>query len=78
MKGSPAKQTKKKEKPIDDLADVLGLIPGAKAVKRVLRKTKEKIHKSKFAQKYLIADPKNKGKLSKIGEFINKYYLKEK
>ena len=72
---SPLRQTKKKptEKKIDDLADVLGLIPGAKAVKRVLRKTKEKIHKSKFAQKYLITSTEDKGKLSKIGEFIKKH-----
>ena len=72
---SPLRQTKKKptEKKIDDLADVLGLIPGAKGVKRVLRKTKEKLHKSEFAQKYLITDPKNKGKLSKIGKFIKKH-----
>ena len=72
---SPLRQTKKKptEKKIDDLADVLGLIPGAKAVKRVLRKTKEKIHKSKFAQKYLITSTEDKGKLSKIGELLKKY-----
>ena len=71
---SPLRQTKKKptEKKIDDLADVLGLIPGAKAVKRVLRKTKEKIHKSKFAQKYLITSTEDKGKLSKIGELLKK------
>ena len=85
MKGSPMKrnfgispvkqETKEKptEKKIDDLADVLGLIPGAKAVKRVLRKTKEKIHKSKFAQKYLITSTEDKGKLSKIGELLKKY-----
>ena len=72
---SPLRQTKKKptEKKIDDLADVLGLIPGAKAVKRVLLKTKEKIHKSKFAQKYLITSTEDKGKLSKIGELLKKY-----
>jgi hypothetical protein len=71
-KEKPAKQTKKKEKKIDDLADVLGLIPGSEHVFKTLHKTREKFRKSKFAQKYLIVDPK-KTKLSKIGKFIKKH-----
>ena len=71
---SPLRQTKKKptEKKIDDLADVLDLIPGSEYVKKAFSNVKEKIHKSDFAQKYLIVDPK-KTKLSKVGEFVKKH-----
>ena len=61
------------EKKIDDLADVLDLIPGSGYVKKVFSNVKEKIHKSDFAQKYLIVDPKKTKKLSKVGEFIKKH-----
>ena len=71
---SPLRQTKKKptEKKIDDLADVLGLIPGIKQVGQALSYTKKKIHESKFAQKHLI---RKKTELNPLGKFINKYYL---
>ena len=69
-KKSPTKQTK--EKKIDDLVDVFSLIPGSKYVKKAFSNVKEKIHKSDFAQKYLIVDPK-KTKLSKVGEFVKKH-----
>ena len=84
MKGSPMKrnfgispvkqETKEKptEKKIDDLADVLGLIPGIKQVGQALSYTKKKIHESKFAQKHLI---RKKTELNPLGKFINKYYL---
>ena len=55
-----------------DLVDVFSLIPGSKYVKKAFRNVKEKIHKSDFAQKHLIVDPK-KTKLTKVGEFIKKH-----
>lgn len=70
MGSSPVKQTKKKEK-LKDLVDVFSLIPGMKYVKKSLRKVKEKVHKSKFAKKYLIVDPNPK--LSKIGKFVKRH-----
>ena len=71
---SPLRQTNKKptEKKIDDLADVLDLIPGSEYVKKAFSNIKEKIHKSDFAKKHLIVDPK-KTKLSKVGEFVKKH-----
>jgi|TARA_R100000306_G_C4245348_1_gene77757 hypothetical protein len=74
---SPVKQTSKttptngKKEKIDDLADVLALFPPAKYVRNIMRKTKKKLHKSKFAQKHLIVPKETK--LSKVGEFVKKY-----
>ena len=77
--GSTMKQTEEEptekieEKKIDDLADVLGLIPGMKHVGKVLSDVKKKIHESEFAQKHLIGDPTKEPELSKVGEFVKKY-----
>ena len=73
MKQTEKEPTEKiEEKKIDDLADVLDLIPGSGYVKKAFSNVKEKIHKSDFAQKYLIADSK-KTKLSKVGEFVKRH-----
>lgn len=64
--------TKKKHSKPRSVVEVFSLIPGSKYVKKAFRSAKEKIHKSKFAQKHLIVDP-NKNELSKVGKFIKRH-----